>query len=130
MFDVNGLGAGGVGRSCVIDPAATVLHQSGDHEDMFPIEVDLDQVRRQRETGMRGLGQVMKSFRDRPVDFPIYDRASGADAFLQTLGPLIVPEQGSRAGLATTDPRSALEEEPIDKVDTVLLPFSEKMASG
>ena len=130
VFDVNGLGAGGVGRSCVIDPAATVLHQSGDHEDMFPIEVDLDQVRRQRETGMRGLGQVMKSFRDRPVDFPIDDRASGADAFLQTLGPLIVPKQGSRAELATTDPRSALEEEQIVKTDTVLLPFSEKTALG
>ena len=99
VVDVNGLGAGGVGRSCVIDPAATVLHQSAGQEDMFPLELDLDQVRRQRETGMKGLGQVLKSFRDRSVDFPVYTRGSGADAYLNALGPLEVPSQGSRAGL-------------------------------
>ncbi len=111
VFDVNGLGAGGVGRSLVVDPAATVLHQSAGQEDMFPIEVDMDLVRRQRETGLKGLGQVLKSFRDREAQFPIYDRTSGADAYLHTLGPLEVPKQGSRAGVATADPRSAIEEE-------------------
>ena len=116
VFDVNGLGAGGVGRSLVVDPSAIVLHQSAGQEDMFPFEIDLDIVRRQRETGMRGLGQVLKSFRDRPVDFPVYDRASGADAYLQTLGPLEMPARGSRAGLggepaaspAHADPRTSL----------------------
>ncbi len=99
VFDVNGLGAGGVGKSCVVDPTSMVLHQSAGQEDMFPIEIDLDMVRRQRETGMKGLGQVLKSFRDRSTDFAIYDRDSGADAYLQTLGPLEMPHQGSRAGL-------------------------------
>jgi hypothetical protein len=66
---------------------------------MFPIEVDLSMVRRQRETGMKGLGQVLKSFRDRSTDFSVYDRNSGTDAYLQTLGPLEVPQQGSRSGL-------------------------------
>ncbi|MGB7322087.1 MAG: carbon-nitrogen hydrolase family protein [Albidovulum sp.] len=99
VIDVNGLGAGGVGRSLVVDPAATVLHQSAGQEDMFPIEIDVSQVRRQRETGLKGLGQVLKSFRDRSVDFSVYDRQSGADAFLKTLGPLEIPQQGSRAGL-------------------------------
>lgn len=98
VFDVNGLGAGGVGRSSVVAPSAHVLHQSAGQEDLFPIEIDLDQVRRQRETGMMGLGQVLKSFRDRGVDFPVYDRASGADAYLHSLGPLEMPRQGSRAG--------------------------------
>lgn len=99
VFDVNGLGAGGNGRSCVVDPSATVLYQSAGQEDMFPVEIDLDLVRRQRETGIRGLGQVLKSFRDRPADFPVYDRLSGAGAYLHTLGPLEMPRQGSRAGL-------------------------------
>ncbi|MGB5838030.1 MAG: carbon-nitrogen hydrolase family protein [Albidovulum sp.] len=99
VIDVNGLGAGGVGRSLVVDPAATVLHQSAGQEDMFPIEIDFSQVRRQRETGLKGLGQVLKSFRDRSVDFSVYDRQSGADAYLKTLGPLEIPQQGSRAGL-------------------------------
>lgn len=109
VFDVNGLGAGGVGRSLVVDPSATVLHQSAGQEDMFPIEIDLDQVRRQRETGLKGLGQVLKSFRDREAEFTVYDRASGADAYLKTLGPLETPGQGSPRGLQTADPRSSLE---------------------
>jgi predicted amidohydrolase len=100
VIDVNGLGAGGNGRSCVIDPSAMVLHQSAGQEDMFPIEIDLAQVRRQRETGMKGLGQVLKSFRDRSVDFSVYDRSSGTDAYLHTLGALEIPAQGSRTGLA------------------------------
>lgn len=108
VFDVNGLGAGGVGRSLVVDPTATVLHQSAGQEDMFPIEVDLDLVRRQRETGLKGLGQVLKSFRDRSADFPVYDRSAGADAYLHTLGPLALPGKGSRAGMAGPDPRAAL----------------------
>ncbi|MEP2030654.1 MAG: carbon-nitrogen hydrolase family protein [Paracoccaceae bacterium] len=109
VFDVNGLGAGGVGKSCVVDPSSTVLHQSAGQEDMFPIEVDLSMVRRQRETGMKGLGQVLKSFRDRSNDFSVYDRSSGTDAFLHTLGPLETPQQGSRAGLHVDVPDANIE---------------------
>lgn len=99
VFDINGLGAGGVGRSCVVDPSGTVLHQAGGGEEVIPFEIDLMQVRRQRENGLRGLGQVLKSFRDRSVDFPVYDRTSTAADYLQTLGPLAMPQQGSRGGL-------------------------------
>ena len=108
VVDVNGLDAGGVGRSLVVDPSATVLHQSAGQEDMFPIEIDLDVVRRQRETGLKGLGQVLKSFRDREAEFSVYDRASGTDAYLSTLGPLQTPQQGTRAGVDISDPRTAL----------------------
>lgn len=108
VFDVNGLGAGGVGRSCVVSPSAHVLHQSAGQEDMFPVEIDFAVVRRQREAGIMGLGQVLKSFRDRSNDFPIYDRSSGTDAYLHSLGPLEMPRQGTRAGLASPDPRSAV----------------------
>ncbi|NNU80874.1 carbon-nitrogen hydrolase family protein [Halovulum dunhuangense] len=117
VFDVNGLGAGGVGRSCVIDPSATVLHQSAGQEDMFPIEIDMSQVRRQRETGMKGLGQVLKSFRDRPVDFPVYDRTSGTDAFLHTLGPLAMPGKNSRAGLHYDMPQGGTRPAPAAGTD-------------
>jgi predicted amidohydrolase len=111
VFDVNGLGAGGVGKSLVVDPTSLVLHQSAGQEDMFPIEVDLSMVRRQRETGMKGLGQVLKSFRDRTVDFSVYDRNSGTDDYLKTLGPLEIPKQGSRAGLHVDVPADAEAEE-------------------
>ncbi len=99
IFDINGLGAGGVGRSCVVDPSGTVLYQAAGQEEIIPLEIDLQQVRRQREVGLRGLGQVLKSFRDRPADFAVYDRSSGIDAYLHTLGPLAMPQKGSRAGL-------------------------------
>lgn len=109
VFDVNGLGAGGVGRSCVVNPSAHVLHQSAGQEDMFPIEVDFDRVRRERERGMLGLGQVLKSFRDREAEFPVYDRSSGAAAWLDTLGPLEMPRKGGRSGPNSTDPRWPVE---------------------
>jgi hypothetical protein len=124
VFAVNGLGAGGVGRSIVVDPSAMVLHQSAGQEDMFPIEVDLDMVRRQRETGMKGLGQVLKSFRDREAEFPVYNRTSGADAYLYTLGPLETPRQGSLAGVHTSDPRTALSPQaPVAQPDATSIPI-------
>jgi len=115
VFAVNGLGAGGVGKSLVVDPTSMVLHQSAGQEDMFPIEVDLSMVRRQRETGMKGLGQVLKSFRDRSSDFSIYDRNSGTDAYLNTLGPLEVPHQGTRAGLHVDVPAQRVPGVPAFK---------------
>jgi hypothetical protein len=72
-------------------------------------------VRRQRETGMKGLGQVLKSFRDRSTDFSVYDRNSGTDAYLKTLGPLEVPQQGSRAGLHVDVPAEQLHDAPVFK---------------
>jgi predicted amidohydrolase len=124
IIDVNGLGAGGVGRSCVVDPTSTVLHQSAGQEDMFPIEVDLDMVRRQRETGMKGLGQVLKSFRDRATDFSVYDRASGTDAYLHTLGPLEVPQKGSRAGLHVDVPAQRVPDMAAYKGQDLQPPFA------
>jgi len=132
VFEVNGLDTGGVGRSCVVDPTSMVLHQSGGQEDMFPIEIDLDQVRRQRETGMKGLGQVLKSFRDRSVDFPVYDRASGADAFLHTLGALEIQKQGASTGLGAADPRLDVTEtaDAYNPANGVVMPITGKMVSG
>ena len=132
VFDVNGLGSGGVGRSCVVGPSAHVLYQSAGQDDMFPIEIDLDQVRRQRETGMMGLGQVLKSFRDRSVEFPVYDPASGADGYLHSLGPLEMPAQGSRAGTDAAEPKAdpALAAEEFGGGVAGIAPFAGRIASG
>lgn len=92
FFDINGIGDGGVGRSLVCDPSGHVLHQSLCGPEIIPIAVDFAQVRREREQGLRSnLGQPLKSFRDRNVDFAVYRRDSGVDAFLHTLGPLQKP---------------------------------------
>jgi deaminated glutathione amidase len=103
VFDINGLGAGGNGRSCVVDPSGTVLYQAAAEAAMIPIEIDLDQVRRQREVGLRGLGQPLKSFRDRAVDFSVYRPESFEPAYLHSLGALAMPARGSRAGLRRDD---------------------------
>ena len=67
VFDINGLHAGGNGQSCVLDPSGRVIHQCGTAEEIIPVEIDLEQVRRQRVRGMRTLGQRLKSFRDSKV---------------------------------------------------------------
>jgi len=92
FFDINGVGDGGVGRSIVCDPSGYVLHQSEVGPEIIPIEVDFVRLRRERERGLRTLGQPLKSFRDRDCDFSVYRRDSGADAYLKTLGPLSKPD--------------------------------------
>ncbi len=100
VFDTNGLEAGGNGRSVVVDPAGMVLYQAGEGPQIIPIEVDLDRVRRQRAAGLRGLGQMLKSFRDRTVDFPVYDRQRQDQfPYLASLGPLEKLARGSNAGI-------------------------------
>lgn len=100
VVDINGIGDGGNGRSILVSPTGDILFQAGSNEEMLPIEIDLDRVRRSREVGLKGLGQPLKSFRDRAVEFPVYDRNSGVAAYLDTLGPLEKMSRGSRAGLA------------------------------
>jgi len=91
FFDVNGVGGGGTGRSIVVRPTGTVIHTAGDSEEMFPVDIDPSIVRRCRTTGMFGLGQSLKSFRDRNVDFTLYKPESPAKAYLDSLGPLVKP---------------------------------------
>lgn len=88
FVDINGLLAGGNGRSIIVDPAGKVMHQAGEIDQIIALELDLDQVRRQRTKGiMGGLGQPLKSFRDRAVDFSVYQDGFNND-YLNSLGPL------------------------------------------
>ena len=93
VFDINGLGAGGNGHSAVFDPAGRVLHRADSSEQILPIEIDPEQVRRSRQNGLRGLGQVLKSFRDRTVEFPVYDQNGFDNSYLDSLGPLTQPRR-------------------------------------
>ncbi len=87
VFDVNGLDAGGIGRSLVADPVGNVVYQSGEIAAIFPIMVDLGLVRQVRSTGGNGLGQVLKSWRDRSTEFPVHGRSDPTE-YLASLGPL------------------------------------------
>ncbi len=99
VVDVNGVGDGGIGKSSIVGPAGDVLYQAGSSEELIPIELNFDRVRRSREVGVRGLGQPLKSFRDCQVDFTVYQGDPKAREYLQTLGPLAKPLRGSRAGI-------------------------------
>ena len=87
VIDVNGLDAGGNGRSLVADPAGMVVYQSGQIPEIFPVMIDLGQVRQARRNGANGLGQVLKSWRDRSADFTVYRDGPNSD-YLQLLGDL------------------------------------------
>jgi predicted amidohydrolase len=108
FFDINGAGDGGVGRSIIVGPSGYVIHQAQGGEETIPVEINLERVRRERDVGILGIGQPLKSFRDRPVDFPVYRRDGIADAYLNSLGPIALPQRGSRAGLAAVSPADSL----------------------
>jgi deaminated glutathione amidase len=90
VFDINGLGSGGTGRSIICGPDGRVLYQANTGEELIPIEIDVDRVLRSREKGILRLGQPLKSFRDRTVHFDIYDK-DVTHPYLDTLGALEKP---------------------------------------
>ncbi len=91
VIDINGAGGGGGGRSSIVGPEGDVIHQAGPNEELIPLEIDLDRVSRSRERGILTLGQPLKSFRDSPVKFDVYDTHSPLRAYLHTLGPVVKP---------------------------------------
>jgi predicted amidohydrolase len=99
VFGINGFGDCGNGRSIITGPAGEVLSQGQSASEMIPLEIDFDRVRRSREVGLRGLGQQLKSFRDRSVSFSVYTHEATRWPYLQSLGPLVKPDRGSTAGL-------------------------------
>jgi|SRR5665213_121950 len=91
VFNVNGAGKQGLGRSIVCGPGGEVLHQAGSGREIMAFELDLDVVSQVRERGWHGLGQPLKSFRDSEVAFPPYAKGARSPA-LDALGPLAVPK--------------------------------------
>jgi len=83
----------GFGRSIVCGPGGEVVHEAGRGREIFPVEINFEYLRQVRRRGWHGVGQVLKSFRDRAVDFPVCgDRHLKSDA-LSSLGPMRMPER-------------------------------------
>lgn len=97
FFDINGLDAGGSGKSIVCGPEGRIIYQADVNEEFIPIEINLEKVRRSRELGVLRLGQPMKSFRDRPVEFTVYTPGT-KHPYLEGLGPLIKPQRVQELG--------------------------------
>lgn len=92
FLDVNCAGKLGYGRSVVAGPGGEIIHQAGPGREIIPVELDLEHVRRARERGWHGLGQPLKSFRDAPMRYPVYQSGEASSAFSH-LGELSVPNQ-------------------------------------
>ncbi|MEB2777405.1 carbon-nitrogen hydrolase family protein [Algoriphagus sp. D3-2-R+10] len=90
FFDVNGLESGGNGRSLVCGPDGRIIYQAEGNEEIFPIELNIDRVKRSRELGVLRLGQPLKSLRDHIGEFSIYQPGTKLP-YLDSLGPLIKP---------------------------------------
>jgi len=117
FFDINGVGDGGIGRSIVVDPSGLVLYEAGRGAEIVPIEVDLDRVRRERARGVRGLGQTLKSFRDRQVEFPVYHRSVATETYLHGLGPLTKPTRAPHVASAAAAGAAAEPATPASAAD-------------
>lgn len=92
FFDINGLDSGGIGRSTVCGPDGRIIYQAGSTEEIIPIEIDMERVKRSRELGVMRLGQPLKSFRDHLGDFSVYN-PDAPHEYLESLGPLIKPQK-------------------------------------
>jgi predicted amidohydrolase len=103
VFGINGFGDCGNGRSIIVGPAGEIMYQGQSADEMMPIEIDFERVHRTREVGLRGLGQQLKSFRDRKVEFAVYGPEARHWPSLKKLGPLQKPDRGSRVGLQPKD---------------------------
>jgi deaminated glutathione amidase len=91
VIDVNSTGDLALGRSIVVGPEGDVIHLAGAGQEIIPLRLDLERVRRTRRDGVLGLGQPLKSFRDGPATFPPYASGASRSESLRALGPLAMP---------------------------------------
>jgi predicted amidohydrolase len=94
-FSVNLSGELGNGQSVVVSPEGDVIYQAGREQEIIPIEVDFERVRRNRERGIHGLGQPLKSFRDNDIEFSIYNNINEKNKELNKLGTTSIPNKSN-----------------------------------
>lgn len=93
VLAVNGVGEYGNGKSIMVAPDGGIIHQAGINQEIFPIEIDFARVRRNRERGLHGLGQPLKSFRDNPMTYTLGSQEQRLKSKLSDLGVLEIPKQ-------------------------------------
>jgi hypothetical protein len=110
----------------VCGPEGRVVYQADVNEEFIPIEINLEKVRRSRELGVLRLGQPMKSFRDRPVEFDIYAPGS-KHQHLEDLGPLIKPKRVQELGELQIKDETRLAHETPKHIISSFRPPSEPL---
>ena len=87
-FSLNGVGAGGIGRSVFVDPEGRILQSSGAGEQFMTEIIDLDLVSRVREYGTMGQCQLWKSLGKFKGKFPVYEDEISKGEIFKSLGPV------------------------------------------
>jgi len=92
VMTINTAGELGNGQSIAVGPDGNIIYQAGIVNEVIPIEIDFACVRRNRENGLHKLGQPLKSFRDNPVSFSVYQEKNKKNSHLKELGALQIPK--------------------------------------
>ena len=92
VMTINTAGELGNGQSIAVGPDGNIIYQAGIVNEVIPIEIDFACVRRNRENGLHKLGQPLKSFRDNPVSFSVYQDKNKKNSHLKKLGVLQIPK--------------------------------------
>ncbi len=88
VFNINGLGVGGIGQSIFVDPEGRVLQTSGGSEIILTEIIDLDCTTRVREYGTMGQCQVWKSLAGFKGQFNVYKEDIRTGEIFKSMGPL------------------------------------------
>jgi predicted amidohydrolase len=88
LFNINGLGVGGMGQSIFVDPEGRVLQTSGAAEIIMTEIIDLDHTARVREYGTMGQCQVWKTLANFKGKFPVYQQDMLQGEIFKSIGPL------------------------------------------
>jgi hypothetical protein len=75
-----------------VDPHGTVTHQLTDAAGVMRVEIDVKEVARSRERGVRDLGQTLKSYRDSDLSLAHY-KTGHTGTVLTSLGALKKPQE-------------------------------------
>jgi len=96
VITINAAGDLGYGQSVFVGPEGNIIYQASTGSEIIPIEVDFSLVKRNRERGLHGLGQPLKSFRDNLVNYSCYknekERIVNSCNYLSELGSLDIPK--------------------------------------
>ena len=88
LFNINGLGVGGIGQSIFVDPEGRILQTAGESEMVMTEIIDLDHTTRVREYGTMGQCQIWKALGDFKGQFPVYRQDMRKGEIFKTIGPL------------------------------------------
>ena len=106
FLSVNGVGAGGVGKSIFVDPEGRVLQMAGEREMILTEVIDLDRVGKVRKFGTLGLSRLWEDLGNCRCRFPIYEREIEKGKVFKPFGELgalkrwrddRLPRKGSRS---------------------------------